>query len=54
MLIEGVEVSIDVGVSDIEIIVEGSLREDLLTRLSEELLINAQVLTQSRCTFLRL
>jgi hypothetical protein len=54
MLIEGVEVSIDVGVSDIEIIVEGSLRQDLLTRLSEELLINAQVLTQSRCTFLRL
>jgi hypothetical protein len=54
VLIEGVEVSIDVGVSDIEIIVEGSLREEVLTRLSEELLMNAQVLTQYRCTFLRL
>jgi len=50
ILIEKVEVSITVGTFDIEIVVRGRLPEDLLTRLSEEVQMNAQALMNCKCS----
>jgi hypothetical protein len=47
--IGGVPVSITVGVSDIEIIVEGDLPDALAVRVAEEVRANTEVATRCRC-----
>jgi hypothetical protein len=50
ILIENVEVSIRVGLFDIEIVVLGRIEQELLTRLSEEIQMNAQILMKCKCS----
>jgi hypothetical protein len=54
ILIENVEVSIEVGLSDVEVVVQGNLSDGLRTRVLEEIQMNIQVLAQTRCSLRQL
>jgi hypothetical protein len=50
LLIENVEVSMRVGITNIKIVVKGHLSEELLARLLEEIQMNAQTLMRCKCS----
>lgn len=50
IVVEGTDVSLEVGISEIQIIVQGLLSEEILVRLCEDIRINAQSIFQCRCS----